>query len=97
MGQVSAWVRISWPEPRKRDPEGSIERGEPGRALLLGVDRELLSEGHLDHGLLLTAAEWGEQAVEKSDQEPDQHPHGTGILRDQAGRDESESTDRLAV
>ena len=63
----------------------------------MGVDCELLSEGQLDDHLLFAPSEEGEHAVEKSDRETDQHPHGEVILRDRAERNESESRDRAGV
>ncbi len=56
------------------------------------VDRELLAKRQLDDGLLLTASEEREHAVEESDREIDQRPHGSRSVRYRAGQNESEST-----
>ena len=45
-------------------PECTIERGESRPRVLMGVDRELLSDGELDDGLVLAASEESEEATE---------------------------------
>jgi len=65
------------PEPRERDPEGSVERREPGPRMPVDVDRELLTEGQLHDGLVLSATEQRGGAVQNRDEEDGQRPqHG---------------------
>ncbi len=42
------------PDAREGNPEGPVQRGEPGPWVLVDVDGELLAEGQLDDGLVLT-------------------------------------------
>jgi hypothetical protein len=53
------------PEPRERDPEPAIERGKPGTLAILSIDRELLAQGKLDDGLILTTSEEAERATKQ--------------------------------
>jgi len=57
----------------------------------LGEDRELLAQGKLDDRLFLANPEESAHAVEKSNREVDQRPHGEAILRDFPRRNESDS------
>ncbi len=79
------------PQPGKGDPERPIERAQSRSRPLLRIDRELLPEGQLDDGLFLTAPEEGAQAVEKSDRELDERPHGSRMVHDRVGQNEPES------
>ncbi len=63
----------------------------------MGIDRELLPEGQVDDGLSLTTPEQGAQAVEKSDRELDQRPHGSRMVRDRVRQNEPESRNPLGV
>ena len=65
----------SRPEAREGDPEGAIQRGETRPWVSMGVDRELLAEGQLDHGLVLTTPKEGDGAAKDRDPEGDQRPH----------------------
>lgn len=51
----------------------------------------------LHDGLFLAAAEQSEHAVDKSEREVGQRPHGQAILRDRDRQNESENTNRPAV
>jgi hypothetical protein len=64
------------PEPGQRDPEGAVQRREPGLRSLLGVGRELLAQGKLDDRLRLAPSEEGEDRAKKRRCEIEQSPHG---------------------
>jgi len=51
------------PEPRKGDPEGSVQWAQSRSRPILGVDRKLLAEDKLDYCLILAAPEKGDDAV----------------------------------
>ena len=57
----------------------------------MGIYRELLLKSQVDERLLSMTSEEGEQAVEKSNRETEQHPHGEAILRDRLVQNEPES------
>ena len=64
------------PEARERDPERAIERGESRSRVPLRVDGELLPQGQLHDGLLLSAPEESEQGAKGGDREGGQCAHG---------------------
>ena len=45
------------PEPRKGDPEGSVQWAQSRSRPILGVDRKLLAEGKLNDRLFLATPE----------------------------------------
>jgi hypothetical protein len=54
---------------REHDPKGAIHRQEPRPWVSMRIDRELLSKGELDEGLVLATPEQGEDAAEDCDRE----------------------------
>ena len=65
--------------------------------MVLGVYRELLTEGKLDDHLFLATPEESEGASKDRNREGDQRPHWEAILRDRAEQNESESRNRSSV
>ncbi len=65
--------------------------------VVLGVYRELLTEGKLDDHLFLATPKESECASKNRNGEGDQRPHGEAILRDRADQNESESRNRSSV
>jgi hypothetical protein len=51
------------PESGEHDPERTIERGNPWRRTILGLDRELLAQHKLDDRLFLATPEEGEETL----------------------------------
>jgi hypothetical protein len=72
------------PEPGQRNPEGTIERGELGLPLLLGIRRELLAEGHLHDRLVVSASEEGSRTAKKHRRQIEHSQHRGEILHDSA-------------
>ena len=85
------------PEPQECNPEGTIERREPGLRSRLGVGRELLAQGQLDDRLLIAASEEGESTAKKDRREIEQSLHRGEILRDYSGQTQTDSFLDLAV
>jgi hypothetical protein len=62
------------------DPEGAIQRREPGPALAPRVDLELLSQRQFDESLIPTTSEKSEGATEDRERQSRYGPHRGLIL-----------------
>jgi hypothetical protein len=85
------------PAAGEDDPEGPIERGEPGTRRLGCVGRELLAEGELDDRLLALAPEEGGDDSYCEHRVADQNSDHVEILRQVRADIESDSESEAGI
>jgi hypothetical protein len=79
------------PEPKERDPEGTIKRRKSGLRSRLRIGCELLAQSKLDDRLLISTSEEGKCAAEKCSRETEQGSHRGWILRDLSAETQTDS------
>jgi len=85
------------PEPEQRNPEGAVQRREPGLRSGLSVRCELLAQSKLDDRLLISTSEEGGAAAKKCRNEEEEGSHRGAILRDLTAETQTDSPPKVVV